>query len=143
MSAPGRTEGRMPGLRLPVLAAATIGALALAAVAHAQAPKIFSVPFEDNQATLSKAGQAAVGAAVEMAQECGEASVLISGHDDGAKADEISLARANAVHKAMVDAGGVGGGPGAFKISALGAKQLKVPGPNPQNRRVDISVSCK
>jgi hypothetical protein len=43
----------------------------------------------------------------------------------------------------MVDAGGVGGGPGAFKITAQGAKQLKASAPNHQNRRVDISVSCK
>jgi outer membrane protein OmpA-like peptidoglycan-associated protein len=131
-----------PG-RPPVLAAATIGVAVLAAAAYAQTPKTFSVPFEESQTTLSKEGQTVVGAAVEMAQECSEASVLLVGHDDSAKADEISQARAQAVHKAMVDAGGVGGGPGAFKITAQGAKQLKAPAPNRQNRRVDISVSCK
>ena len=129
--------------RPPVLAAATIGVALLALPASAQAAKTFSVPFDENQAALSKAGQAAVGKAVEMAQECSEASVIIAGYDDGPKADEISLSRAQAVHKAMVDAGGVGGGPGAFKVSGHGARELKVPGPNPRNRRVDIRVSCK
>jgi outer membrane protein OmpA-like peptidoglycan-associated protein len=129
--------------RLPALAAITIGVLLLVAPAHAQAPKTFTVPFGENLTTLSKGGLAAIGAAVEMAQECGEASVLIAGHDDGAKADEVSQLRAQAVHKAMVDAGGVGGGPGAFKIAAQGARQLKAPAPNSQNRRVDISVACK
>jgi outer membrane protein OmpA-like peptidoglycan-associated protein len=130
----------------PMLAAATIGAMALTApnlLAEAQTAKTFSVLFDENQSAITSEGQKALGAAVEMAQECDQASVLLVGHDDGPKADEISLARANAVHKAMVDAGGIGGGPGAFKVEARGAKQPKVPGADRQNRRVDISVSCK
>lgn len=131
----------------PKLAAALAGALILGlpamSPAAAQAPKTFTIPFDENQAAITTAGQAALGAAIEMAQECAQASVLLVGHDDGAKADEVSLARANAVQKAMIDAGGIGGGPGGFKVEARGARQPKVPGANAQNRRVDISVSCK
>jgi outer membrane protein OmpA-like peptidoglycan-associated protein len=133
----------MPKPRAPVLAAATIGALAaaLALPAAAQAQKTFSVHFDENHTAIPKDGQAAVGAAVEMAQECIKAQVVLVGHDDGAKADEVSLARANAVRTAIVDAGGVNAGD--IKVEARGAKQPKAPGADRQNRRVDISVSCK
>jgi outer membrane protein OmpA-like peptidoglycan-associated protein len=113
----------------------------MAAAAHAQAPKTFSVHFDENQTAIPKDGQAALGAAVEMAQECAKAQVMLVGHDDGAKADEVSLARANAVRTAIVNAGGVNAGD--IKVEGRGAKQLKVSAPNSQNRRVDISVSCK
>jgi outer membrane protein OmpA-like peptidoglycan-associated protein len=129
-------------VRIPTaLAAATIGAAVLAAAAHAQAPKTFSVHFDENQTAIPKDGQAALGAAVEMAQECAKAQVLLVGHDDGAKADEVSLARANAVRIAIVNAGGVNAGD--IKAEGRGSKQPKVPGADRQNRRVDISVSCK
>ncbi|HEV7691802.1 MAG TPA: OmpA family protein [Hyphomonadaceae bacterium] len=127
--------------RPPVLAAAIIGVAMMAAAAHAQAPKTFSVHFDENQTAIPKDGQAALGAAVEMAQECAKAQVMLVGHDDGAKADEVSLARANAVRTAIVNAGGVNAGD--IKVEGRGAKQLKVSAPNSQNRRVDISVSCK
>ena len=133
------------GRRPPVLAAATIGVAVLAATAqapaNAQAPKTFSVHFDENQTAIPKDGQAALGAAIEMAQECNKAQVMLVGHDDGAKADDVSLARANAVRTAIVNAGGVNAGD--IKVEGRGSKQPKVPGADRQNRRVDISVSCK
>lgn len=122
-----------------VLAGALAG-LALAAsfpAASAQAPRKFTVPFDPNQSALSKEGQAALGAAVEMAQECANASLSITGYDDGERAAAVSTARAEAVKKAIVDAGGVNAS--AMKIEG---KPLAAGSGDRQNHRVEISVAC-
>src|SRR5688572_21427230 len=123
------------------LALASAGMLGLALAAAAQTPRKFTVHFGEGETVLSKEGQGVVGAAAEMAQECGKLAVSLTGHDDGDRAQEVSQARADAVRKAMIDAGGINAG--SIKIDVRGAAQPVVAGARDrQNRRVEISVSC-
>jgi outer membrane protein OmpA-like peptidoglycan-associated protein len=128
--------------RFLALASASLLGLALAApAASAQTPRKFTVHFGEGETALSKEGQGVVGAAAEMAQECGKLTVSLTGHDDGDRAQEVSHARADAVRKAMVDAGGINAS--SIKIDVRGAAQPVVAGAKDrQNRRVEISVSC-
>ena len=128
--------------------ALAVAVAALAAPAQAQAPRKWTVHFGENETTLSSEARAIVGVAIEMAQECEKASISLVGYDDtthlAPKADQVSMARAEAVRKTMIDAGGVNAD---FKMDARGRRQLPTPTPDGvserQNRRVDISVACK